>query len=784
MNIIRRFKVAYLLNLLGTATAFSAFMLIMMQIRYEHQFDKCLDKSENIYRLTSNAEYPFNMVLPRGIIGDFVTSSPFIEAGGAIADFDTRSYFEVVGPDGTKDIFKLPVIIVEPGVADVFSFKMLSGSADCLASPDKCIIPASIAQKMFGTTDAVGRTIRNQDPLWLACSSTFTVGGVYADFPSNTQVKNVVYCKMNDEQKDSRFASNFMCYFKVKDGANMEELTAKFNAEEKKFLPENYGWIEFKSVPIESIYYLNESGEGIFVRCGDRSVSNTMFIIALIIIIISMVNHINFNLALVPMRIRSINTQKVFGCNIARLRAVLIMESVAVCFVAWLIGLLATYLVGGTWLTSFLIGDLTIGGNLGLCLLTGAGSLLIGFLSGIYPAIMQTSINPAFALKGSFGLSKTGRRLRAVLLTVQYVASIAFVASACFVWKQNNHMLEGSSLTTLEQVVQADVPVKLAQENCKPFISRLKENPAILNVAFGQSTIGASDTYTTEVYNAKDGRSVQYQIVFGTAEVLDVFGIDVVEGRNFTDPTLENGNAYSIVTKSFVEESGIELSDKLFSDFGSWGELTGVIDNVNITSMRNESKPMAFVSFNNVGEGTNFTNLFIRLAKGVDVFEVTDYITKVFHEFVPEYPVEYSFYDDVMNQLYHKERALSSELVFFSILAIIISMIGIFGMVMFDCEYRRKENAVRRVMGANVASILKLSNVRYLRLLAIGFVASVPIVVLFMQNWLATFVSHISIGWEVFAVVLLFVSAMTMAIVTLQTWSMANENPVNNIKSE
>ncbi len=149
MNIIRRFKVAYLLNLLGTATAFSAFMLIMMQIRYEHQFDKCLDKSENIYRLTSNAEYPFNMVLPRGIIGDFVTSSPFIEAGGAIADFDTRSYFEVVGTDGTKDIFKLPVIIVEPGVADVFSFKMLSGSADCLASPDKCIIPASIAQKML-----------------------------------------------------------------------------------------------------------------------------------------------------------------------------------------------------------------------------------------------------------------------------------------------------------------------------------------------------------------------------------------------------------------------------------------------------------------------------------------------------------------------------------------------------------------------------------------------------------------------------------------------------------
>lgn len=782
-SIIRKFKTAYLLNLLGTATAFSAFMLIMMQIHYERGFDKCLDKSENIYRLTSNAEYPFNIILPRGLVNAFVESSPYIEEGGAIADFDIHTYFEADNENGLKSIYKLPLIGIESSVAKVFSFNIIAGTLDCIEAPDKILIPASIAKKVYGTVDVVGRTLKKQDPFWLSDEQMFTIGGVYADFPSNTQVKNTVYCKMNDNQRNEMRASNFSCFFRVKDGADVQDLTDKFNAKIKEQMPENEYQIE--AVPIESIYYLNESGEGIFVRCGDKSVSNTLLIIALIIIIISMVNHINFNLALVPMRIRSINTQKVLGCSVSRLRVMLVLESVMVCVVAWLIGLLLVYLAGGTWLTSFLIGDLTIGNNLALCLLTGAGSVVIGLLAGIYPSIIQTSINPAIALKGSFGLSKTGRRLRALLLTVQYVASIAFVASACFVWLQNKHMLAQNSLTTLEQVIQTEVPVKLAQENYKPFIDRLKENPAIMNVAFGQQTVGATDTYTTDTYSSKDGRWVQYQAIFASAEVLDVFGIKVIEGRNFTEPEFEGKGAYAVVTKSFRDASGIEFSDKLYN-YGdnSWGELVGIIDNVNVTSMRNETKPMAFVSINEISEETNFTNLFIRLAKGVNIFETTDYITKVFREFIPEFPIEYAFYDDIVGQLYHKERALSSELVFFSILAIIISMIGIFGMVMFDCEYRRKETAVRRVMGASVSDILKLSNTRYLKLLAIGFVVSVPVVVVFISRWLATFVSHISIGGGVFVVVLAIVSAMTMGIVTLQIWNTANENPVNNLKTE
>lgn len=782
VSIIRRFKLAYAMNLLGTAAAFAAFILIMMQICYERGFDKCIDKSENIYRLTSNFEYPFNVILPRGIIEEYVKSSPYIEAGGAIADFNGQTYFSVTKDNGSRNIFSLPIICAEPNAIKVFGFKMIAGSADCLEAPDKVLIPASIAKKVFGTVDVIGRAIENQNTLWLACSNSFTVGGVYADFPTNTQLKNVVYIKMNDNQKGDMNSCNFLGYFRVTNGTDVQAISDAFNEKLKDYQFGRGFQIEFKATPLESIYYLNESGEGIFVKCGNKSVSNTLLIIALVIIIISMINHINFNLALVPMRIRSINTQKVLGCSIGRLRTMLVLESVAACVVAWLIGMLIVYLIGGTWLTSFLIGDLSIMGNMGICIATGIGSVLIGVLAGIYPAIIQTSINPAMALKGSFGKSLSGRRLRTILLTIQYVASAAFVAAACFVWQQNKYMLAHSSLTTMEQVVQAEVPVKLAQNYYKAFVSRLKENASILNVAFGQNEVGATDTYTTNLAKAKDGSQYNYQELWATREILDVFGVNVIEGRTFTDPTLDNESYCAIATKSMMEMSGIELNvDKAYQD---WGVYVGVIDNINITSMRNESKPILFMSINQFNENVNLSNLYVRLAKGTNMHEATKYITDVFHEFIADYPIEYDFYDDVMNQLYHSERALSSELVFFSLLAIIISIIGIFGMVMFDCEYHRKDNAVRRVMGARMGDILLMTNKRYIKVLLTGFAVSIPVVVIFISNWLKGFVSHINISWSVFALVLVALVGITATIVTTQTWSAASENPANNLKSE
>lgn len=780
--IIRRFKLAYTMNLLGTATAFASFMLIMMQICYERGFDKCLDKSENIYRLTSNFEYPFNVVLPRGVIEEYVKSSPYIEAGGAIADFDTQTYFSVTESNGLNKVLKLPIICIEPDVVNVFGFKMITGSSDCIESPDKALIPASLAKKMFGTVDVVGRAIENQNTLWLACGNSFTVGGVYADFPSNTQLKNVVYLKMNDIQKGEMNACNFLGYFRVTDGTNVKAISDAFN---KKLNDYNFvdGFqIEFKATPIESIYYLNESGEGIFVKCGSKSVSNTLLIIALVIIIISIINHINFNLALVPMRIRSINIQKVLGCNTNRLLTMLVLESVIACFAAWLIGLFMVYLVGGTWLTSFLIGNLSIQGNIGICTITGIGSLLIGVLAGIYPATIQTSINPAIALKGSFGKSHSGRRMRTLLLTIQYVASAAFVAAACFVWLQNKYMLANSSLSAMEQVVQAEVPVKLAQQHLNTFVNRLKENPSIMNVAFGQNKVGATDTYTTNAKYAKDGSTYNYQELWATKEILDVFGVKVIEGCNFTNPSLNNDDAYAIATKSMKELSGIVLNESMAYD--GWGKFIGIIDNINITSMRKESKPILFMSINKMNENINFSNMYVRIAQGANMHESIKYITDIIHEFIPEYPIEFEFYDDVMNQLYHSERALSSELVFFSLLAIMISIIGIFGMVMFDCEYHRKDNAVRRVLGANMSNILTMANKRYIKLLLVGFAISIPVVVIFINDWLKGFVSHIDISWGVFALVLVALAAITSIIVTTQTWSSASENPINNLKSE
>lgn len=771
LNIISRFKVAYIFNLLGTAVALAGFMAIMIQVKYEINFDDCHSKSERIFRLEKTNMDPssiFAIIHPRGYVDDFIKSSPHIEEGAAFINLPD-AYFLNNNEGNKLEGYKSDITIVSPSFGKIFDFDMISGSVNCLLEPQTLLIPQSMAKKIYGRTDVIGKNLVLEGSLFLCDAGTYSIGGVYKDFPENTQLRNCCYTKLLDGQKDNYWSSNFSSYILLDDPKNAKEVAESFNHNSRNFKTgESELYFTLKLLP--DVYFNTESGDENGFRTGNKAITILLFCIALIVLLISIVNLVNFNTALVPMRIKCINAQKVLGASCKKMRWALTAESGLYCIVAWIIGIMILGLLHESWILSFLNANLSPINNINLCVLTGLLSLLIGLLAGIYPSRYLTSFNEAIALKGNFGVSPSGRVLRRLLIGFQFAASFVFIAAAMFIGMQNHNMLNSKAGLNAYQVLFVQVSNNLSQNNSETYINKLKDFPGIENVAFSRQKIGASDSYSTYSFIEK-GNEINFFAIMGTPEILDVFGIDVIDGLNF-EPNSENSEA--IISERLAEESGFSVNDKILDT-----NIRGICKNVNLGSMRIKEKNTCYICSEN-----KFTYSYIRLAAGTNVNQAMNHIKKTIADIDPAYPTEIEFYDDILNKLYSHEISLASAVAFFSLLAIIISIIGIFGMVVFDCEYRHKEIGVRRVMGANINGILYMFNKAYIKIMLIAFVIAMPITIYFVYQWLQGFAYRIPIYWWVFAIELVIIAGITIATVSFQTMRAANMNPVDSLKTE
>lgn len=778
LSIIRRFKVPYVLNILGSSAAFAAFMVIMMQIVYEQSFDTCYSKSDRIFRLERNVDHIFGQILERGFIDDFINSSPHIESGIAMFPFNADGYFVSTDANGAKKGFNMAVNIVYPSIVDIFDFDIIDGSAQCLNAPDQVLLPASIAKKIWGTEFAVGKTLSSSSELWLSYGhSELTVGGVYADFPAATQLVNCLYLKCSDELLHNYSSANFICYVLLDNAANADDVVNSFNAKNDFNALDSDAMI-FSLTPIKSIYYKQDNTYQLNFRNGNKAVTYSLFCIAIIVIFVSTINHINFNLALAPMRIRSVNTQKVLGCSSFKLKMMFIAESVLTTFFAWCMALLIIKAFSGTWLMSFFTANISLTENLPVCLLTGLFAIILGGLAGIYPAKYVTSLNPAFALKGSSVLSPIGRRLRMVLVAVQFVASFIFIASAIFVWLQNDYMRTKTSGLNTDQVLIVKLSDEFYANHHETYVNKLKEYAGIENVAFTMQKIGASDGYNT-LSSVVDSHHFSYYQMYTSPEILDVFDIKVIDGRAFQQSDVNGSEEVLVINDIMRKDAHLTVGQTL-----EGARVVGVIDDINITSMRHS---VFNTCFSVGGKYEQFSSLpfsYVRVKASADIDDVIDHIQKTIASIDPAYPTEVEFYDEVLNNLYKTERSLCGLIVLFALLAICISIFGVFGMVVFDCEFRKKEIGLRRVFGATTTSILYKFNKIYLQIIVVCFVVATPVTCNIINRWLQNFAYRIPIYWWVFLITFVLVLLITTATVTFQTYNTANDNPVKSLKNE
>jgi putative ABC transport system permease protein len=588
----------------------------------------------------------------------------------------------------------------------------------------------------------------------------------------------VVYTAIDPDYNINNFSSsNWVCYLLLDNPAMADEVADNFNRhfDFKKIYHEGE---QIRLVPLTDIYYMNETQDGGTFRSGNKEVTALLFGIALLIVIVAAINFTNFSTSLTPLRIKSINTQKVLGSSDTLLRRSLLIEAALISFIAWLVSLVIVWGLDWAEALPFIETDLSLVSNLPIVFLCGIVALVIGWLAGIYPAYYITSFPPALVLKGSFGLSPSGRKLRTTLICVQFVVSIVLIIGACFVQIQNSYMRNFSLGFDKDQVAIVELNETMYDKHHDTYVNRLKENPGIEDVAFAMEKVGSKDGYNTNGGNYK-GKDFQYFIIIASSNFLRVMGIPVIEGRDFSKADELSDHVSYIFNRTAMEGLDMQVGDAF--DSYSPGHLIGFSDDVKFTSLRGGEDNIAFL----VGNfGYSLPISYIRLKAGSDIHAVVGHIQETMRELDPSYPFNIEFYDEIFNHLYRKEENLCDLVTVFSLLAIIISLVGVFGLVVFETQYRRKEIGIRKVHGATVGEILLMFNKAYLRIVGICFVIAAPVAWQGVKMWLEGFAYKTPLHWWVFLIALLIVTVITLLTVSFQNWKAANENPVNSIKSE
>lgn len=764
LSIIRRFKMATLLNVLGLSVAFAAFIIMMIQVNYDTSFDSSIPDADNVYRISLEHNGKRIAATPRPIGEGFAAYSPHVKSV-AITNAMFASVFDryfTVEEDNQQQTYVEKMMETTPGYVDLFQPEIIEGDIQSLLEPDKVLIPQSMAQRIFKNESAVNKHFRGENFAW-------TVGGVYKDFPKNSSIHNYILLLL---PKHDHWALNYETYVRIDPSQDADALLAEYIATiEPQFKSVGYENVKVFLSPIKSLHFAT-SIEFDTVEKTSKSKLWVLIGLAFVILIIAAINFTNYCIALTPMRIKSVNTQKVLGATEKKLRGSMVSEAILVSFVSFGIALFLVHLLSLTPVTKLLASDMSLHNNIPLLCLIAGVALLTGLFAGIYPAFYATSFAPALVLKGSFGLSPRGRKLRSSLVGVQFVASFALIVIAIFMYMQMFHLEKVDPGYEKDKIIVVTTNKQFAGQH-ELYANELKSLPGIQSVGYSESLLSSRDFYSSQEAEYK-GSTIMFQAIGVDVDFLKTIDIPILEGRDFNkSDMLAEGEYFIIFNERARKDYGLEIGDKL-----NGLTVIGFVPDINYSSLRKGIEPMGFY----LHPEKRFA--YVHVKEGTDTYAAMQDVEKTLARLSPGFPFDIRPLDDVSKSLYSVENYFTLLITLFSLLAVLLSMVGVFGLVIFESEHKRKEIGIRKVLGSTTQQILEMLNKRYIALLAICFIIAAPLAWYAIHVWLQTYAYKTPMYWWVFAIAFLMVATLTSATVTFQSWRVANANPVDSIKTE
>lgn len=766
------------LNFIGLAMGFTAFLVLMVQVGYESSFDRNHPTSGRIYRVDKigvDRGDIFRNILPRGYADDIISCSPHIEAGSITCPFLGSIIFNVAGEDGRlTEPFEGKVNLVYPEIFKVFGTEFIEGNADAIADMQSVAIPLSLARKLFGNESAIGRIITHNEKYIFGAEreQNLVIGAVYKDFPENSQICNDIFLNIGDMQKGSYGGANFCCYILL-DSPDSKELVERTFNETTDY--EDSEWLtDIELTPVEEIYFA-DAGSAIY-KNGSRSQMWILVCISIVVLLIGGINYTTFFTALAPMRVKSVNTRKILGSSVLSLRAGLVLEAVVFSLAALALAMCIIVPASSALAAEGLVDmPFRFPEQVSLIVISALTALIIGLVAGLFPSIYVTSLPPAFALKGDMQYSLSGKHFRTVMMVLQYAVSFVLLVFVTSIYRQNEYMLSRDNGFDKDNVAVVKISQSHYARNAGWLRERLSSMDEFEDVAFSLECMGGQDVYSTSTYNF-NGKPIRTFVFYCSPNFLRVMGIPVVEGRDFSESDKSVG---SVIVNKAAADQGIEMSEGGALD---GIEIIGRTGDVCINSLRQDVSPVIYIA---LPEGySSLCWAYIRLADGFDRRECIRKINEVLLEMDSTYLFDVKLYDNILGELYEPEIKQEKVVSLFTLLAAILSLVGIFGQVLLDLQYSRRNIAIRKVYGADNWPLVRDCVVKYSARLLVAFIIAVPLGWLAIDRWQERFVEKVGISGMEFISAFLLIAVLTLAIVVIMSFRAVRANPVETLRKE
>lgn len=770
-SILRRFPLSIAMNVAGLTLAFAAFIIILMEVQYEMTYDSRITQAGRIFHISKESpDFQISSHHSRPLIEQRCARiSPEIERYALIEEWDLRAATE-----DRQTEFESKAHGITPQFFDMFEFDWVACDTSTFHRPQYLYIPESLARRVFHRTDLVGTVIwrLNNNEQWI-------IGGVYRDFPENCSVQNHVYNNLANYQANDWRNGRYFGYLQLRHPEK--------KAEVERLLNDSLGGdgdLVFRLTAYDELFFhpelLTTRDD---VPKADPKQRLIYLCICVLIILTAAINFTNFYTALTPLRMRSLNTQRVLGARRRTLIRGLVSEGVFLALLAFALSLLVVLALEKSFVNDLLNVNIRLSGYPLVLGLTGVIALLVGWLASVFPAHYATSFQPALVLKGNFGLTARGRRIRNVLIGIQLAVAMALVIIVGGIVSQNYYMRHsylGYDQDRLVTINLSDCGVW--ERDAEAFASGLRQVACVEDVALSQVLLSAQFNHNVMNWgrNAEDGSRLQFTCIPVSPNYLKVMGIRLLEGEDFNPQDKENPMIFN--RKAYEAYPAVRVGKSI----NYAGHIVGICEDFKSGSLREEVQPTCLIVFS----GGNYLNwgwrssVNIRIKDGVDLMEAFAPIRDYCLKFAPDKQWEIKTQFQLMENIYRNERHMQQVLLLFSGLAVLIALSGVFGMTLFECNYRRKEIGLRKIMGATSRQIVRMFCLQYGCILLVGFVVAAPVAWYAVYYYLQNFAYKTPIHWWLFLAAFVLIGGVTLLTVWFQCRQVARENPILSIRTE
>ena len=795
---LRKNKIFSILNITGLSIGLACSLLIALYVLDELNYDRFNTHANLIYRIDERVKY-----------GDFNYNGAEVPAimGPAFAkdfkqiDHYTRLKYSpgVVIRKGEENIREDKVIYADSSLFDVFTLAMIAGNPKtALKEPHSLVITESAARKYFNSLDIMGKTVLVDG------TNVYTITGVIRDIPRQSHFNFDLFMPVSElesSRDDSWINFNFQTYLLLKPGTDNRQFEKQLNNAFKQYLSPQYqtvlniseddfkkagNFIKCSLTPLTDIHLYSHLTDELGIN-GSIQYVYIFSAIAIFILLIACINFMNLSTASSANRAKEVGVRKVLGGLKNNLVAQFLTESLLACFLSFVIAIAMTALLL-PYFNQLADKQIPLSILLSPSILSGILSLLIfvSLISGSYPAFFLSSFQPIKVLKGRLSTGFKGSALRNTLVVLQFTISVILMIGTLVIYNQLRYIRNKDLGFNKEQVLILQNTAAL-DKNTKAFTDELLKMPGVTNVTSSGylPVTGSRNGQAITIVPQFDGKNFTLMQGWPVDErYLPTFEIQLKSGRNFsalypTDSTavIINETAAKIFAGANPVNKKLYMVTDLSTGKSSAYNIIGVIKDFNFNSLRDQVMPLVLNLRQDNGG----------MAVRINTQDIPGLLNKIkgrWKSMVNSRPFSYAFLDEEFNKQYSADQRTGKILLVFSILAILIACLGLFGLVTFAAEQRLKEIGIRKVLGARITNIFGLLSKDFIKLLVLSIGIASPVAWWGMNKWLQDFAYRISISWWIFASVGAICLLTAMATISFQAIKAAVANPVSSLRSE